>query len=143
LAIARTAICRLSSTSPPTSPRAKKAYEIYLSTDGKNWGKAVATGEFLNTASLQTASLDTPVTARYLKFVANSEIKGRAWTSAAEIGIEVETSTTAIDSPHADSVSTPHEAIYDLQGRKIANNMLSTNHLPKGIYIQNGHKILK
>ena len=80
-----------------------KAYEIYLSLDGNTWGQAAATGELVNTTSLQTiivggnlqsvgGDLQSPtyVAARYLKFVAKSEINGNAWTSAAEIGIEAE-----------------------------------------------------
>ena len=67
-----------------------KAYEIYLSLDGNTWGQAAATGELVNTTSLQTITLKSMVAARYLKFVAKSEINGNAWTSAAEIGIEAE-----------------------------------------------------
>lgn len=69
-----------------------KAYEIYLSTDSKTWGQPAATGELKNTTSLQTIGVggESPIAARYLKFVAKSEINGNAWTSAAEIGIEAE-----------------------------------------------------
>ena len=67
-----------------------KAYEVYLSLDGNTWGQAVATGELVNTTSQQTITLKAMVAARYLKFVAKSEINGNAWTSAAEIGIDAE-----------------------------------------------------
>ena len=117
-----------------------KAYEIYLSTDGKTWGTAVATGELKNTTALQTITLKSPKDARYLKFVAKSEINGNAWTSAAEIGIEASADVTAIGrvTGNADNNS---ETLYDLNGRK-----LSPNHqLPSSsvVYISGGRKILK
>ena len=74
-----------------------KEYEVYLSTDGQTWGAKVASGSFQNTTALQTAKLNTATTARYMKFVAKSEINGNAWTSAAEIGIEAEDEATAIN----------------------------------------------
>ena len=113
-----------------------KAYEVYLSTDGETWGSPVATGEFENTTALQTATLKTPTAGRYLKFVANSEINGKAWSSAAEIGIEASADITGITSIHADApVAT---VVYDLQGRRMT-------HLPlkNGVYIENGRKHMK
>lgn len=116
-----------------------KAYEVYLSTDGKTWGNAVASGEFKNTTALQVASLNTPTPGRYLKFVAKSEINNHAWTSAAEIGIRASADITAIRSimdKHHDSTA----AVYDLQGRRMNGDM---NAWPKGIYVSNGHKVLR
>ena len=113
-----------------------KAYEVYLSLDGKTWGNPVVSGEFNNTTALQKAALPTPVVGRYLKFVAKSEINGNAWTSAAEIGIEAEADVTAVIPVDNDKFTTS-EHIYDLQGR------LADNHVQRGIYIQNGQKIVK
>ena len=90
---------------------------------------------------MQVAKFTTTKQGRYLKFVALSEINGNKWTSAAEIGIQVapasNTIGSIIDQPRHD------EAVYDMQGRKRADNadMLST--LPKGIYIQNGKKMVR
>ena len=112
-----------------------KAYEVYLSTDGKTWGQPAATGEFKNTTALQAAKLKAPVAARYLKLVAKSEINGNAWTSAAEIGIDAESDVTAVILPHDDTNGDAH--LYDLQGR------LVTHATPRGIYIRQGQKILK
>ena len=114
-----------------------KDYEVYLSIDGKEWGPSVVSGEFKNSAALQTAALKTATPGRYLKFVAKSEINGRAWSSAAEIGIEAEADFTAIDAPRADT-SAPTD-VYDLHGRKMA----SRQSLPHGLYISGGRKILK
>ncbi len=112
-----------------------KGYEVYLSNDGKTWGNAVAKGEFKNTTSLQVAKLSKPVAARYLKFVALSEINGNKWTSAAEIGIQATADVTAIDdipqSPESSSA-----LIYDLQGHRLSA-------IPQqGIYIQGKKKYL-
>jgi beta-galactosidase len=113
-----------------------KAYEVYLSTDGETWGSPVATGEFKNTTALQTATLKTPTAGRYLKFVANSEINGNAWSSAAEIGIEASADITGITPIHADApVAT---VVYDLQGRRMTHSPLK-----KGVYIENGRKHMK
>ena len=127
-----------------------KAYEVYLSTDGETWGAAAAKGEFKNTTSLQKATLKTPTAARYLKFVAKSEINGNAWTSAAEVGIEAAENVTGIMSPKVEGRepeqspsaprSTPRKRStvnsYDLQGRPTSSGS------PKGIHIQNGKKLI-
>ena len=136
-----------------------KEYEIYLSTDGNTWGTAVATGEFKNTTSLQTAKLKTAKTARYLKFIAKSEINGRAWTSAAEIGIEANSQVdpTGVDgalhlNDKGEMINDKRGGVYDLQGRQVetsnfksqtSNFKLQTSNLPKGLYISGGRKLLK
>jgi beta-galactosidase len=134
-----------------------KAYEVYLSTDGQTWGAAVATGEFKNTTSLQKAILKTPTAARYMKFVAKSEVNGNAWTSAAEVSIEAAENVTPIKGVIPDpsleergGKQSASEVIYDLQGRPVmeakkANEWSIVNgsgRLQKGIYIQSGKKLL-
>jgi beta-galactosidase len=111
-----------------------KAYEVYLSTDKNNWGHAVATGELANTTSLQTITLNSPAIARYLKFVAKSEINGKAWTSAAEIGIEADADVTAIDETQVQQACINNN-IFDLHGRRLFT-------LSRGLYIVNGKKII-
>ena len=101
-----------------------KTYEVYLSTDGETWGQAVAKGDFKNTTDLQVATLRTPTVARYMKFVAKSEINGKAWTSAAEIGIQAEEDVTAIggllfDEEFRAKNQQSLTPIYDLQGRRV------------------------
>ena len=114
-----------------------KSYEIYLSTDGKNWGSPVVSGQFINTTALQTATLKTPTAGRYLKLVAKSEINGRAWSSAAEIGIEADGDVTAVNSPKT-RINAKSGPIYDLQGRR-----LSDNRPQKGLFIQDGKVVAK
>ncbi|MBQ9640190.1 MAG: discoidin domain-containing protein [Bacteroidaceae bacterium] len=112
-----------------------KAYEVYLSTDGKNWGTAVCSGEFKNTTAMQVAPLATPTAGRYLKFVAKSEINGKPWTSAAEIGIQATADVaTSITTPQASSLD--DATYYTLQG-------IPTKTPTHGIYIHNGKKILR
>jgi beta-galactosidase len=117
-----------------------KEYEVYLSTDGTNWGTAAVSGELKSTTALQVVPLTTAKAARYLKFVAKSEISGNAWTSAAEVGIEAEADITAIDAVSSASNGDADPAIYDLQGRRQTANLQT---LPNGIYIQQGKKIMK
>jgi hypothetical protein len=113
-----------------------KAYEVYLSTDNKTWGTAAVSGEFKNTTAQQVATLKTPKAARYMKFVAKSEIGGNAWTSAAEIGIQASGDVTAIGATLNEK--TPHDnTTYNLQGRRLSGP------IDKGVYIQNGKKLIK
>lgn len=64
-------------------------YSFYVSLDGRNWGKAVSSGEFSNIKNspvLQTKSFD-PVQARFIRFVGEREINGREFMSLAELGV--------------------------------------------------------
>jgi beta-galactosidase len=60
-------------------------YELYVSADGKTWGKPAAVGTFANTASWQEVRFEGQRQARYLRLVAKSEVAGYPWTSVAEI----------------------------------------------------------
>lgn len=65
-----------------------KDYELYFSKDGKTWENKT-TGKFEDSSSAQTVKLAQPATARYCKFISLSEMNGRAWSSAAEINVNV------------------------------------------------------
>ena len=121
-----------------------KAYEVYLSLDGENWGSAVVSGEFKNTTALQTAKLSKATAGRYMKFVAKSEVNGNAWTSAAEIGIETTGDITGI-SEIENGKQKIENGVYDLQGRRLQSSISNSpsSQLKKGLYIKNGRKILK
>ena len=64
-----------------------KDYEIFVSADGKQWGQPVAKGTFKNNGNEQTLKLAKPATARYLKFVALSEVSGHKFASIAELDV--------------------------------------------------------
>ena len=123
-----------------------KDYEVYLSTDGTNWGSPVVSGSFNKTTALQIATLASPTAGRYLKFVALSEINGKAWTSAAEIGIEASADVTGISIIEHSGNLQPDDTTYDLNGRKVTSFSALTSHqstLPKGVYIHHGKKMLR
>jgi hypothetical protein len=62
-------------------------YSLYVSEDdGLAWGEAVATGTFAGDTTEKEVMFD-PKPARYVRFVALSEVNGRPWTSVAEINI--------------------------------------------------------
>lgn len=111
-----------------------KEYEVYLSLDGKTWGNPVAKGEFKKTTSLQVASLSTPVDARYLKLKALSEANGKAWTSAAEIGIQASADVTAIDEVRTQPAA-HDDFYYSLQG-------IPTQNPTRGVYVHKGKKLI-
>lgn len=73
-----------------------KEYEVYLSTDGKDFGKPVRSGTFAAGKEKKTVVFK-PARAGFIKLVAKSEINEQAWTSAAEIGIVQEGEKVAVD----------------------------------------------
>jgi beta-galactosidase len=64
-----------------------KDYKIFFSADGKQWGQPALAGSFTNTDAEQQAKLDKPLTARYMKFVVESEVNGRPFASIADLDI--------------------------------------------------------
>ena len=62
-------------------------FELYVSTDGEEWGSAAATGCFPDTTELQQVTFPAPRNVRYLRFFALSEVAGNPWTSVAELGV--------------------------------------------------------
>jgi beta-galactosidase len=65
-----------------------KDYAIFLSKDGKNWGKPSRWGRFAKDSSWKTVSFPKGTRARYLKLVALSEQNGKAWTTVAELRLK-------------------------------------------------------
>jgi hypothetical protein len=65
-------------------------YEIYLSRDGASWGDPVAAGTF-PAGSQEKWVPFAETTARYVRFVALSEINGNPWTTAAELSVDART----------------------------------------------------
>ncbi|MBN1507947.1 MAG: discoidin domain-containing protein [Sedimentisphaerales bacterium] len=65
-------------------------YEVYISDDGRNWGRPVATGAWPDDAATKTVRFDRPQDARFVKLLALSEVNNRPYTSAAEIGVILE-----------------------------------------------------
>ncbi|MBM4047521.1 MAG: DUF4981 domain-containing protein, partial [Planctomycetes bacterium] len=62
-------------------------YELYLSPDGSTWGQPALKGIFENRPAPQTVLLPQPVPARYLRFVAKSEVAGRPFAAVAELDV--------------------------------------------------------
>jgi hypothetical protein len=61
-----------------------KQYQFYISTDGTNWGTAVATGTFANDGSEKEVTF-TAKSGRYIRLKALDEVNGKPWASIAEI----------------------------------------------------------
>jgi hypothetical protein len=59
-------------------------WQFYASTDKTNWGTAVSSGTF-NADTSEERVMFTRTTARYVRFVALSEINGNPWASVAEL----------------------------------------------------------
>jgi beta-galactosidase len=63
------------------------AYKVYFSEDGKQWGEPALSGKFQNNDADQQAKLEKPRTARYMKFVVESEVNNHPFASIAELDI--------------------------------------------------------
>jgi hypothetical protein len=61
-------------------------YQFYVSQSLTDWGTPVATGTFDTARTEQRVAFPT-TTARYIRFVALSEINGQPWTSVAELDL--------------------------------------------------------
>jgi len=61
-----------------------KEYELFISENLFDWGEAVSTGEFMNTAAPQTIVFDEAIKGQYFRLLALSEVNGNDWASAAE-----------------------------------------------------------
>ncbi|MGX5202444.1 discoidin domain-containing protein [Aliikangiella sp. IMCC44632] len=61
-------------------------YQIFISTDGTNWGSSVDQGTFLFSANPQDANFE-PTAGQYVKFVGLSEANNNPWTSVAELDL--------------------------------------------------------
>jgi photosystem II stability/assembly factor-like uncharacterized protein len=64
-----------------------KDYEIYFSDNPNLWGDPTVSGSFENNAAPKIVKLPGGKDARYIRFRALSEVKGNAWTSAAEFDL--------------------------------------------------------
>ncbi len=65
-------------------------YAVYVSADAANWGEPIVSGTWPNTKGLQRLHFETPQQARYVKLVAESEVNGNVWASAAEMEVVIE-----------------------------------------------------
>ncbi|CAJ0552342.1 Ff.00g063210.m01.CDS01 [Fusarium sp. VM40] len=61
-------------------------HNVFLSTDGKNWGSAVATGTWYADNTEKYSNFETRP-ARYVRLVAVAEANNQPWTSIAEINV--------------------------------------------------------
>jgi hypothetical protein len=79
-------------------------YEIYVSNSTSNWGTPVSTGTWANDQALKTVNFPA-VQARYLRFVALSEVNGNLWAAASEIDvIRPEASVLYVDSENFNGI---------------------------------------
>lgn len=62
-------------------------FVLYFSNDPDKWEEPAITGSFVNSSSPQYIEIASRPKARYFMLIAKSEVQGRAWTSAAELGI--------------------------------------------------------
>lgn len=64
-------------------------FEVYVSDSTGDWGRPAVIGTWANGSTLQKALFGRPVTGRYVKLVALSEVNGNPYTSIAEIDLLV------------------------------------------------------
>lgn len=66
-----------------------KDYEVYFGNSPSAWGVPASKGTFAQEGDVCVVKLAAPVRARYFRFVALSEVSGRNFASAAELGIDI------------------------------------------------------
>lgn len=64
-----------------------KDFEVKFSADGKQWDIPGKAGALVNSDEPQNIMLDRPVGARFMKFIAKSEVKGHAFASIGELDV--------------------------------------------------------
>lgn len=64
-------------------------YEFYVSMDGTTWGSPVATGTWTYSNANEKVVSFSPKTGRYIRLRALSEALGSAWTTVAELKVDV------------------------------------------------------
>lgn len=107
-----------------------KDYEIYFGNNPAIWGAPAATGQFKDVAGEQVVELDKPVSARYFRLVAKSEVNGNAWSSAAELGIETTGKVDPVENNWGDKVADANTKyyLYDLASQLyLRSNPAGTN----------------
>ncbi len=65
-------------------------YELYVSEDRQSWGAPVVTGRFEALSREQEVTFASPVSGRYVRLRALSEVRGQRWASAAGLRFLVE-----------------------------------------------------
>ncbi len=66
-----------------------KEYEVFVSSDGKNWGSAAKKGQFTPSEEVHVVQFGRPVQGKYLKFVALSSFAKNPFASMAELEVIV------------------------------------------------------
>lgn len=89
-----------------------KEYEVYFGNNPGIWGAPAATGTFKDVAGEQIVELQAPVSARYFRLIARSEVNNNPWTSAAELGILASHKTDAAPVPEITAIFEPSTVYY-------------------------------
>ncbi|RPI03071.1 MAG: DUF3472 domain-containing protein, partial [Calditrichaeota bacterium] len=64
-----------------------KEYQVFVSNDSNNWGNPIIQGRWPDQTAEQIKDFPVPVSGRYVRLKALSEVNGNAWASAAEISL--------------------------------------------------------
>lgn len=117
-----------------------KDYELYVSNDKEKWGEPVAKGTF-DLAGIVTFD---KADGRYVKLVALNEVKGRAWTSIAELtflGCNISTGVFNIENNTeitAFPIPTSNELIVNLPYQDGISNFTYTVYAANGMQMDRG-----
>jgi len=63
-------------------------YELYVGSDGENWGEPAAKGAFEKGAGVKNVRLEKPVTGRFIRLAALNGFDGKPFAAVAELGID-------------------------------------------------------
>lgn len=98
-------------------------YAVHVSTDGKNWGPALATGTWADDQTQKTVVFSA-VTARYVRLTASTEAGKRGpWSSASEVNVLDEAPGAAVGGSWATPINFP---VVPVSAVVLPNNKLLT-----------------
>ncbi len=107
-----------------------KDYELSVSNNPKDFGTPVAQGTFAERHAENTVRLAAPVTGRYARLRALSEVNGRPWTSIAEFRLMVEGVTFIASDSSGLAIDTPRTEV-EMQYETIRRDIQNRNRIAK------------
>lgn len=93
-------------------------YEFYVSLDGVNWGAPVASGTFVNDATVKQVNF-AAVEAQFVRLRALSEVNGNPWTVVAELQVIASAGAGSGNVPPNGTINTPVSAVTIVAGASV------------------------
>ncbi len=114
-------------------------YEIYVCTDGVQWGDAVTSGTFEGGTAEQEIHF-TETTGQYVKLVALTELSGQAWTAVAELNLLTSGEADPV-SIGGSFVSSQNQLMHSVNGMSVRMNLVNGEQYNLALFQVNGRQV--